>query len=276
MKLKIATLNVGRAVGATEDEEALVLKWLKGLSAPGAAVPDVLCLQDFRVSHLAYLGPLRHFHFATMTNHRIWGKSELVGVCIASKYPLEEIEVVQTWSPTGDGTICDLKGVSTDNKRIKPDEDADRLVLETEARVAITALVMAPGREKYRIATHHGFWVRGGVPTPEQLKSTANLRDFLFDASFIGGLIAAADWNFDKDGKVLEMLLDSGAKDCLPVDILTTVAPHNPGAKFGAKPDRIFMWPAREDRHAYQVQDVMLDFSPGSDHGMLCATVVRA
>src|SRR6185436_112486 len=114
IELKVWSLNGGRYVGRTSQEEPQTVKWLKSLSAPGADVPDVLCLQDFRVSMIPILvqSPLRHFHFAAMTNHLIWGEREVTGIAIASRYPLHNVEPCYTW---GDGVIRDLEGVGNDN-----------------------------------------------------------------------------------------------------------------------------------------------------------------
>lgn len=274
MHLDIWSLNGGRFVGKTLKEEGPTLKWLKGLSDPGAVVPDVLCLQDFRVSLLQHLRPLPHFHFAPMTNHLIWGKRELTGIAIASRYPLDDIRPYYTY---GNGIINDLDGVGNDNHRWGGDraEEADRRVLETEWRVAIAASVCSPVGQ-YRIATHHGFWVRGGIPTQEQLESTDSLCNFLrSDANAHGGLVYIADCNLDRDGEVLKRYLAAGVLDCLPPEIKTTVAAHHPAARFGAKPDRVMVFRQADGRYPYKVHDVYTDSSPGSDHDMLCATVSK-
>ena len=273
MALTIWSLNGGRFVGKTPEEDGSALAWLKGLSKPGAVIPDVLCLQDFRVSLLRYLQHLPHFHFAPMTNHSIWGKRELTGIAIASKYPLDDVRVHYTY---GNGIIKDLDGIGNDNHRWGGDraEEADRRVLDTEWRVAIAANVWRNPEDAYRIATHHGFWVRGGVPIPEQLRSTDSLCTFLRkDAIDFGGLVYIADCNLDKDGEVLKRYMASGARDCLPPRIKTTVAAHHPAAKFGVKPDRVMVFGGWKT--LYRVSNVYMDPSPGSDHDMLCATIEK-
>ena len=177
--LTVSSINGARFVGRTPGEESQTLKWLKSLSESGAVVPDVLCIQDFRVSLLQYLRPLPHFHFAPMTNHKIWGKRELTGIVLASKYPLNDIKVCYTQVPPDwDGSIKDLDGVGDNNHRWGGDraEEADRRVLETEWRVAIAASVILPfmvgGSDKVRLSTHHGAWVSGGISTREQMDST--------------------------------------------------------------------------------------------------------
>lgn len=265
--LTVWSLNGGRFVGKTPAEEPQTIKWLRGLSGSRAELPDVLCLQDFRVSLLRHLRPLPHFYFAPMTNHKIWGKRELTGIVIASRLPLNQITTCYTW---GDGIIRDLEGVGDDNHRIKPDDIADELVLKTEGRVAIAATVGG-----FRIATHHGFWVRGGVATDEQMESTSNLCSFLSKETFSNqGLIYVADCNLDKDGKVLAKYLEHGAQDCLPQDIKTTLPDTHPAAKFGAKPDRIMVFPYGTG-YAYQVGNVTASNEPGSDHLLLKATVTK-
>ncbi|MDO8514596.1 MAG: hypothetical protein Q7S50_03575 [bacterium] len=272
--LKVWSLNCARGVGKTPEEEGSVLTWLKSLENPDTPIPDVLVLQDFRVSLLRHLSRLPHFHFAPMTNHSIWGERELTGIAIASKYPIDENRVHYTY---GNGIIKDLDGIGNDNHRWGGDraEEADRRVLETEWRVAIAASVCVPGGDEYRIATHHGFWVRGGVPTSEQLKSTDSLCAFLReDAARYGGLVYLADCNLDKDGEVLKRYVASAARDCLSPEIKTTVAAHHPTAKFGAKPDRVMVFPD-PGIYTYEVSNVYMDPSPGSDHDMLCATVSK-
>lgn len=273
MPMTVWSLNGGRFVGKTPDEEPQTVKWLKHLSEPGAIVPDVLCLQDFRVSSLQYLRPLPHFHFAPMTNHSVWDRRELVGICIASKYPIDAIAIHHTW---GDGMIRDLVGVGPDNQRAEPHEIADKTILETENRVALACTVMNPGEPRMRIATHHGFWVRGGMPSPGQIQSTASLCEFLSDqACEHGGLVYAADCNPDRQGNVIRMYYLSGGRDYLPDSIKTTVTENHPAAKFGAKPDHIMIWPDSLGNCPYDVTDVHMDDSPGSDHLMLCCTLVQ-
>lgn len=286
-RLTAWSLNGGRFVGKSPEEDGEIakyinsgpvdgpiiyngpqtLRWLNSLSEPGAELPDVLCLQDFRVSLLRYLRPLPHFFFAPMTNHRIWGKRELTGIAIASRLPLNQITTCYTW---GDGIVRDLEGVDDYNHRIKPDDVADELVLKTESRVAIAATVGG-----FRIATHHGFWVRGGVATDEQMESTSNLCSFLSKETFSNqGLVYVADCNLDKDGKVLAKYLEHGAQDCLPQDIKTTLPDTHPAAKFGAKPDRIMVFPFGSG-YAYKVSNVTTSNEPGSDHLLLKAIITK-
>jgi hypothetical protein len=273
-KLTAWSLNCGRFVGRTPDEEPQTLKWLKGLSESNATLPDVLCLQDIQVSMLKYLRPLPHFHFAPMTNHRIWGKRELWGICIASKYPLTDIAVHYTW---GDGIVRDLEGIGDDNERMGPGNIVDELVLKSLNWVAIACSIRKTNNPKpFRIATHHGFWVRGGVPTPEQMRSTDSLRDFLArQGQKHHGVVYAADCNPDKEGKVMAKYLKSGGRDYLPSNIETTLAKHHPASKLGIKADHVMMWPNVFGEYTYDITDVYLDSSPGSDHDMLCFTVNR-
>lgn len=275
MSLRICSLNGGRFVGDSPDEEPQTVRWLKGLSAPGAVVPDVLCLQDFRVSLLKYMRPLPHFYFAPMTHHNVWSGRELVGICIASKYPIDNVVIRHTW---GDGIVREQEGVGDDNRRIEPGDVADALILKTENRVVVACTVYEPGNPRgWRVATHHGFWVRGGVQTPQQMQSTDVLCNFLAEQGRShGGIVYAADCNFDREGGVLRKYVESGGRDCLPVHIKTTVAAQHPGAKFGVKPDRVFMWPDNAGVFTYDISDVHMDSSPGSDHDMLCCTVRQA
>ena len=268
------SLNGERFAGETADEEPPTVAWLKDLSQPGAPVPDVVCLQDFRVSMLQYLGPLHYFSFAPMTRHLFWGRRELLGICIASRWPLNQVEIHHTW---GDGTVRDLRGVGADHKRIKPDELADRLVLQTQNRVAIACSVQRRGdSQPVRVATHHGLWARDGIPGPEQMASTASVCDFLArQGRQYGGLLYAADYNPDKNGQVLETYTKTGGRDALPLEIATTLAAHHPAASLGIRSDCIMTWPNSEGIYPYSVDDIYLDSSPGSDHSMVCCKVTR-
>lgn len=273
-KLTLWSVNGGRFVAKTPDEEPQTLKWLQSLEDPDTPIPDVLLISDFRVSLLKHLSRLPHFHFMPMTIHRIWGKPELVGVVLASQHPIDDVRVYYTW---GAGTkIEHLQGVGDDNQRIKPDYVADALVLQTEKRGLIAATIKRDA-ERTRVVTGHGFWTRGGVPTPEQMQSTHATGTFLADESLRhNGLIFMADCNLDREGKVLALLKLYGAQDWLSSEVKTTLADHHPGAKFGAKPDRIFTFPGSDgDDTAYEVDNVRLDASPGSDHLMLCADIER-
>lgn len=215
MSMIVWSLNGGRFVGKTPDEEPQTLKWLKSLSASGAMIPDVLCLQDFRVSLLKYLGPLPNFHFSPWANFKIWGEKELVGICIASRYQLNDISIHYTW---GDGIVRDLEGIGNDSQRIKPDDVADDLVLKTQNCVAIACSINKVGDPKpWRIATHHGLWTRNGVTTPEQMRSTDSLCKFLSEQGRgHDGIVYAADCNPDKEGKVLCRYSESGGAIIYP------------------------------------------------------------
>jgi hypothetical protein len=273
--LVLWSLNGERFAGETATEEPQTVTWLKGLSLAGAAIPDILCLQDFRASMLQYLSPLPYFSFVPMTRHMFWGQPELLGICIASRWPLNKIEIHHTW---GDGVVRDLCGVGEDQKRIKPDDLADRLVLQTQNRVAIACSVRRVGdSQPVRVATHHGLWVRDGIPTPEQMESTASVCDFLArQGRQYGGLVYAADYNPDKKGYVLDMYAKSGGRDALPMEIATTLAAHHPVAHLGIRSDCVMTWPNAEGAYPYAVDDVYLDSSPGSDHAMVCCKITRS
>lgn len=272
MPITIWSLNGARFVGKTPDEEAQTLKWLKGLSSEGAMVPDVLCLQDFRVSLLQYLRPLPHFHFAPMCYHHIWGKRELWGLCIASRYPINDISVHTAW---GDGIVRDVQGIGDDNERMGPGDIVDELVLKSLNWVAIACSVLKTGEPKpYRVATHHGFWVRGGIPTAEQMQSTESVCGFLSRQSQkYRGIIYTADCNPDREGWVFQKYLESGARDYLPEHISTTLAKRHPAAKLGIRADHVMLWPDSFGWLTYRVGAVYMDSSPGSDHEMLCSVV---
>ena len=270
--MTIWTLN-GEGFGAIgQGEDAQPLRWLKGLARPEAVLPDVLCLQDFRGSLVKYLTRLPHYHFAPMTKHKIGGEPELLGICIASRWPITQVDIHTTW---GDGLVRELEGVDENNKRIEPGDVADRLVLNTQNRVAIACTVQRPGEaESLRIATHHGLWARDGVPTEEQRQSTRSLCGFLAEqARMHGGLVYAADFNPDKDGEVLRAYAESGARDWLPPDIATTLAARHPNAGLNIRSDCMMTWPNELGESTYDIGEVHTDDAPGSDHLMLCGSV---
>lgn len=268
------SLNGERFAGNTPTEIPSTLTWLKGLSQPGAIVPDVLCLQDVRVSVLQHLGPLPHIAFAPMTKHNFWGERELLGICIASQWPIDNINIHHSW---GDGIVRDLEGVGEDQQRIQPYEISDALILKTQNRVAIACSIQRPDDgESIRVATHHGFWVRDGVHTENQLASTASVCGFLAaQGCKYGGLIYAADYNPDKEGCVLRTYVESGARDYLPQEIKTTLAPHHPAAKFGIRSDCAMVWPDSSGKYNDVLKNIHLDETPGSDHLMLCFNATR-
>jgi len=273
--LVLWSLNGNRFAGKTAADEPQTVAWLKGLSRLGATVPDILCLQDFRVSMLRYLSPLPYFSFVPMTHHTFGGWRELLGICIASQWPLNQVEIHHSW---GDGIVRDLRGVGEDQRRIKPDELADQLVLQTQNRIAVACSVQRVGdSEPVRVATHHGFWVRDGIPTSHQMESTASVCDFLArQGRQYGGLIYAADYNPDKYGYVLDMYAKSGGRDALPAEITTTLAAHHPAARLGIRSDCVMSWPNAEGAYPYTVDDVYLDSTPGSDHAMICCRIKRS
>jgi hypothetical protein len=273
--LSLWSLNGARFAGESREETPQTLQWLKGLSEPGAELPDVLCLQDFRVSLVHHLRPLPYFCFVPMTNHRYFGERELLGICIASRWPMTHIDVQHTW---GDGTVHDLEGVDERNERIKPDALSDELVLRTQNRVAIACTVCRPGDSSgVRVATHHGFWTRDGVVSQDQLDSTRSVVKFLAEQGRrYGGLVYLADYNPDKEGQVYRMYRTAGAVDCLPTTFATTLASDHPAERLGIKSDCIMLWPDVEGRYSYAVRDVTLDSSPGSDHLMLRSRVTRS
>lgn len=269
------SLNGERFAGDSPLEDSATLSWLKGLSKPGSAVPDIFCIQDIRVSILQHLNPLPYFSFVPMTRHLFWGRREMLGICIASRWPLSDIEIHHTW---GDRIVRDLLGVGDDHQRIKPNELADGLVLQTQNRVAIACSVHRSGdSEPVRVATHHGLWVRDGIPTPEQIRSTASICNFLASqGQKYGGLVYAADYNPDKNGCVLQMYCKSGGRDALPPEIATTLAPDHPAAQLGIRSDCVMTWPNADGAYPYTISDVHLDTSPGSDHAMVCCSVRKS
>jgi hypothetical protein len=269
--LRVWSLNGERFAGRTANEIPSTVRWLKGLSLPNAVLPDILCLQDFRSSMIPLLSPLPYFSFAPMTNQMFWGTRESLGICIASRWPIDDIDLHHTW---GDGVVRDLEGVGEDNQRIKPNEVADTLILRTQNRVAIACSVRRAGDKKsLRIATHHGFWVRDGTPTTQQMESTASICGFLAEQGRrYGGLLYAADYNPDKEGKVFHIYQQYGGRDCLPPEIMTTLAAHHPAASLGIRSDCIMLWPDREGVYRHAVENIHLDATPGSDHNMLCCT----
>lgn len=275
-QLTVWTLNGSRFVGKTPDEKPQTVAFLEDLAKPGAKPPDVICIQDFRKSLTPLLkrAGLVHHAFCPMTDHLIWGKREEVGVILASRFKLDDVKRYTLW---GNGVLKKLKGVGDDNQRIRDADgtfyEADRLVLDTEDRIVVAATVMKPETPGFRIATTHGFWTRGGVPTPEQRQSTADLCTFLEHDGFDhDGVILIGDLNLDKEGEVLRALEQAGARDHLPSDVATTLASHHPAAKLGLKPDRIMQFGDEWEQHRYDITGVTLH-DVGSDHLLLEATV---
>lgn len=270
--LRVWSLNGERFIGSTPEEVPATVTWLKGLSKPDAVVPDILCLQDFRASMVALLTPLPYFCFVPMTRQKFWGQPESLGICIASKWPIDDVTIHHTW---GDGLVRDLQGVGDDNERTKPLDVSDALILKTQNRLAIACSVHRPGDAKsLRIATHHGFWVREGIPTPQQMESTVSVCEFLVEQGRqYGGLVYAADYNPDKEGQVLRTYQRYGGIDCLPPQIKTTLSDHHPAAHFGIRSDCIMIWPDGNGQYRHAVEDVSMDAQPGSDHNMLCCSV---
>jgi hypothetical protein len=272
--LNLWSLNGARFAGNTRDDTPRTLQWLKALSEPGAEVPDVLCLQDFRVSLVQYLRPLPYFCFVPMTNHMFFGQRELLGICLASRWPITHIDIHHSW---GDGRVYDLEGVDERNERIEPIELSDSLVLKTMNRGTVACTVLSPEYPQgVRVATHHGFWTRDGAVSADQLESTRSVTAFLAkQARRYGGVVYMADYNPDKEGKVHDIYRDSGAQDCVPVEINTTLSARHPAARLGIKSDCVMTWPNRQGQYPLLVRDVCADDSPGSDHLMLRCTVSR-
>jgi hypothetical protein len=270
--LSVWSLNGERFAGKTANEIPATVRWLKSLSLPNAVLPDVLCLQDLRSTMIPLLSPLPYFSFVPMTNQTFWGQRESLGICIASRWPIDDIDIHHTW---GDGLVRDLQGVGEDNERIKPNQVADALILRTQNRVAVACSVRRTGEERsLRVATHHGFWVRDGIPTPQQMQSTASVCGFLAEQGRRhGGLLYAADYNPDKEGRVLCLYRQSGGRDCLPAEIETTLATHHPAASLGIRSDCLMLWPDCDGIYRHTIENVRLDDTPGSDHNMLCCTV---
>ena len=95
--MEIWSLNGARFAGSSVAETPPTMRWLTSLAAPDAKLPDVLCLQDIRVSVLPCLEGFPYFHFAPMTNAMYFGHRELLGICIASRWPITAIDVLPTW-----------------------------------------------------------------------------------------------------------------------------------------------------------------------------------
>jgi hypothetical protein len=268
--IEVWSLNGARFAGSSAAEVPRTLQWVTSLSSAGAVVPDVLCLQDIRISVLQCLRPFPYFHFSPMTNAMYFGQRELLGICIASRWPITAIDVLSTW---GDGVVRDLEGVDQDNERISPADLSDRLVLRSQNRLIMACTVMKPGNDAgFRVATHHGFWTREGAVIPDQVEGARIAASFLSDqGKKYGGVLYMADYNPDKFGTVYDIYRASGGYDWLPPEIETTLAPQHPAAHLGIRSDCVMTWPDGAGRYAYQVSSVRADASPGSDHLMLCA-----
>ena len=272
--LTVWSLNGARFAGKSREEEAQPLRWLRSLSDSNADVPDVLCLQDFRVSLVSALRALPYFCFVPMTNGWFFGRRELLGLCIASRWPINAMEVEHTW---GDGQVRDLEGVDENNERKGDPLESDRLILATQNRVVVASTVMVPGwPDGVRVATHHGFWTREGALQAEQLESTKTAARFLRrQGQEYGGVLFLADFNPDKDGHVCRIYENSGAKDFLPKSIRTTLAPEHPAAGLGIRSDCVMAWPNALGEIPFQAMSVEVDPSPGSDHLLVKAEFTR-
>ncbi|QNI35686.1 hypothetical protein [Edaphobacter albus] len=273
--LRAWSLNGARFAGKSREEEARSLRWLRSLSDSDVDVPDVLCLQDFRVSLVSSLCALPYFCFVPMTNGWFFGQRELLGLCIASRWPMNAMEVEHTW---GDGQIRDLQGVDEKNARTGDPLESDRLVLATQNRVVVASTVMVPGwPHGVRVATHHGFWTRDGASQAEQLESTKTAASFLQRQGLEhDGVLFMADFNPDKEGHVCQIYRDSGAKDFLPRSIRTTLAPEHPAARLGIRSDCVMAWPNAWGKMPFKAISVYVDPSPGSDHLLIKAEFMRA
>lgn len=279
MPIEVWSINKRRDVAKAAADEERLLGWLRCLSSTSTKIPDVLCLQDFRVELATHLSRLPELAFAAMTDHLITSADgtlvndrQLVGIAIASRYKLSNRFKPFTW---GDGIIRPLQGVAH-NDRFRADSSGDDEIDHSEARRFIAATVQY-GEEQYRIGTAHGFWVRAGVPNARQRQSTERLAEHAAaDAKKHGGLVVFADWNLDKDGDVDRILRASGAREqVLPEGVRTTMSTKI-GEHLGLKPDRIFQWPDAKGNYRYEVSDIYLSDAPGSDHLMLCGTVSLA
>jgi hypothetical protein len=276
-QLRIWSLNLGRCVSKNRSEEAPTVTWLKSLPyLPTATLPDVVFFQDIPISKLVqFVVPLYpHFHFAPMTNHKIWGVREHVGICAAVR-PHLQIDNIRVVCTQGDGIIRDLDGINDENERWSDAALADKRVLETELRVMLGLTVVTPG-EDFRFWTHHGAWVRGGESSDEQLASTEVVCQTLADDTWHSeGLVYVADCNIDKHNKVLDKYIGAGARDHHPEGVHTTLSSKHPSAKFGAKPDRTMDFADSKGDRPYAVSEVWFSDEPGSDHLMLMATVEK-
>jgi hypothetical protein len=206
-----------------------------------------------------------------MTNGWHFGRRELLGVCIASRWPLSATETAVTW---GDGKVRDLEGVDDRNERAGDLTESDRLVLSTHNRVVVAATAQIPGwTGGFRVATHHGFWTRDGATEEAQLESTRRAASFLTrqGREHRGG-VYLADINPDKAGRVRAIYQDSGGQDFLPGSVRTTLASDHPAAALGIRSDCVMAWPGEEGMLSFSSVQVEVGDDPGSDHLLLQAT----
>lgn len=265
--LKIMTLNVGRFL------QPRTRAFLENL-AKAKDVPDVLCIQDVPERDLSLFKHWPEKTFAPMTNHLINGERAVVGIAMFSRFPMTNVVSCTTW---GDGVLKDLQGVNDKNERYLGAE-SDRLVEKTEDRVAICATVVRDD-ETFNIATTHGAWVRGGVPSDYQRQSTRKLIGFLKEeGQKRDGLLLVGDLNFGRGSEMYKLFtkdpLCGGFTDRMPPEIESTLDPDHPASKSGRKV--VIDWFFDNNRHdrMYVVSDVRL-ISGVSDHCALVATIQK-
>lgn len=263
-QLTVLSLNAGRMI------QGRTRAFLQDL-ATDESRPDVLCLQDFPYHDLSLLERWSHIAFAPMTNHLINGMRAVVGIVIASRYFMTNIAHCTVW---GNGVLKDLQGINDRNQRYLGAK-SDRLVEETEDRVATCAMVVKDGIE-YDIATTHGMWVRDGITNDVQRQYAGDTVDFLAnEATVRGGLVLAADMNFGRGGEIYSMFTNA-FRDCMPPEIDNTLDPKHPIVKKGIRvvSDYIMTHDNGIFPGVYDVTNVRLH-SGASDHCALLATIKK-
>jgi hypothetical protein len=183
----------------------------------------------------------------------------VTGIGIFSKFPMV---FTSAYAYVGEiqRPVKGLQGVNESGQHTSLE-----LIRQTESRVVVFCGIVK-GDGYFRIGTTHGTWVKGGEADQHQLDSMSRLSRLIRQQ---GEIVIAGDFNFDKDGKVLEILKDN-AVNCMPVDIDNTLDPelHPLKGRIKVAPDAIFSRGA-----PYDVVDIDIRFGV-SDHGALSGTVV--
>lgn len=268
-KIKVVSLNCGRGLKHLDETR----KFIQGCGA------DVICLQDVAACHIpedAELGgpdtllPVGFYsrHFYAMTNHVIkGGKRTHVGVGIFSRYPM--VSVMAEAYLGNLLPVLDLKGIDVDPDTGETTNHRIAEVRATESRIFLAAGISVQG-DIFNVGTTHGTWVKGGVADDCQLESMRKLSQIVLHQA--SPLVVAGDFNPDKDGKILKILLDV-FRNQMPDGINNTLDPsnHSLKGKFPVLAD--FFFTRRKDG-LYEVSDVEVHFGV-SDHGAISATVRR-
>ena len=224
MKLKIASLNVGRFYDTPDSLSAV-----RFLTDP---LLDAVCIQglpEFVVRDEQFRKRWPVGHFAPMTNHFMQGGVRVpVGIGIFSR----ELPFVSLTTAAYVGNVLPVSDLDPAAVTIGPDGNAsaeDAVLLEKcESRLAIFATVQA-GKSPLTIGTTHGPWRPGGV-VDYSLRQA--MRKFVgIVASQRGDLVLAGDFNIERNSEIYHGFLQSGLRDRIPPEVVNTIDWNNRGTQ---------------------------------------------